>query len=151
MTGSSQFSSGGRTPPAAHHAFEEHTGELALRIEAPTLSMLFEEAGRALSEVMGRGEATNSPSDREERMTVTAPDREALLVEWLNELVYWAEVGHILPREFKMERLSEHDLEAVVRGAQVEWLGNPVKAATFHGLSIAEDPEGLRATIVLDV
>jgi SHS2 domain-containing protein len=39
----------------------------------------------------------------------------------------------------------------VVRGIRLERLRNPVKAATFHGLSIAESPEGFRATIVLDV
>ena len=37
----------------ARHTFEEHTGELALRMEAPTLRSLFEQAGKALSEAMG--------------------------------------------------------------------------------------------------
>jgi putative phosphoribosyl transferase len=136
---------------SARHTFEDHIGELALRIEAPTLPMLFEEAGRALSEAMGRGDTRSSPADHEEKVTVAAPDREALLVEWLNELVYRAEVSRVLPREFKIERLSERDLDAVVRGIRLERLRNPVKAATFHGLSIAESPEGFRATIVLDV
>ncbi len=136
---------------SARHTFEDHIGELALRIEAPTLPMLFEEAGRALSEAMGKGDTGGSPADHEERMTVAAPDREALLVEWLNELVYRAEVSRVLPREFRIERLSERDLAAVVRGVRLERLRNPVKAATFHGLSVAESPEGFRATIVLDV
>jgi putative phosphoribosyl transferase len=136
---------------SARHAFEDHIGELALRIEAPTLPVLFEEAGRALSKAMGRGDTRSSPTDHEEKMTVAAPDREALLVEWLNELVYRAEVSRVLPREFRIERLSERELDAVVRGVRVERLRNPVKAATFHGLSIVESPEGFRATIVLDV
>ncbi len=135
---------------SARHAFEDHIGELALRVEAPTLPMLFEEAGRALSEAMG-GDTGGSPVDHEEKMAVAAPDREALLVEWLNELVYRAEVSRVLPREFRIERLSERDLDAVVRGIRLERLRNPVKAATFHGLSIVESPEGFRATIVLDV
>ncbi len=100
---------------------------------------------------MGRGDTRSSPADHEEKVTVAAPDREALLVEWLNELVYRAEVSRVLPREFKIERLSERDLDAVVRGIRLERLRNPVKAATFHALSIAESPEGFRATIVLDV
>ena len=136
---------------SASHTFEDHIGELALRIEAPTLPMLFEEAGRALSEAMGQGDTSGSPADHEEEMTVAAPDREALLVEWLNELVYRAEVSRVFPREFRIERISERDLAAVVRGVRLERLRNPVKAATFHGLSVSESPEGFRATIVLDV
>ncbi len=144
------FPSSSTRTASARHTFEDHVGELAVRIEAPTLPRLFEEAGRALSEAMG-GDTGGSPADHEEKTTVAASDREALLVEWLNELVYRAEVSRVLPREFRIERLSEHDLDAVVRGVRVERLRNPVKAATFHGLSIAESPEGFRATIVLDV
>jgi len=137
-------------PGAAQYALEEHA-ELAIRIGAPTLAMLFREAGRALSEVMGRGGGSSLPVDYEEAATVTAPDREALLVGWLNELVYRAEVSHFLPKEFSIEQLSDQRLEAVVRGARVERFVNPVKAATFHGLSISGGSQGFRATIVLDV
>jgi putative phosphoribosyl transferase len=133
----------------ARHTFEEHTGELALRMEAPTLRSLFQQAGKALSEAMGG--ASRSLADKEVKVVVAAPDREALLVEWLNELVYRAEVDHMLPSEFRVERLSERELEAVVRGPRLEHLRNPVKAATYHGLSVVEGPEGWRATIVLDV
>jgi len=143
-------SSSSQAPDApARHTFEEHTGELALRMEAPTLRSLFEQAGKALSEAMG--EASRSADIEEVKVVVAAPDREALLVEWLNELVYRAEVHHMLPSEFRVERLSERELEAVVRGPRLEHLRNPVKAATYHGLSIVEGPAGWRATIVLDV
>jgi putative phosphoribosyl transferase len=141
--------SSSQAPDAARHTFGEHTGELALRLEAPTLRSLFEQAGKALSEAMG--EASRSADIEEVKVVVAAPDREALLVEWLNELVYRAEVHHMLPSEFRVERLSERELEAVVRGPRLEHLRNPVKAATYHGLSIVEGPEGWRATIVLDV
>jgi SHS2 domain-containing protein len=133
----------------ASHALEEHTGELALRIEAPTLPELFEEAGRALAESM---RAENGPGlEHEERVTATAADREALLVAWLNELVYRAEVNRVLPGGFRIERLSDQRLEAVVRGRRFERLRNPVKAATYHGLSITQGAHGLVATVVLDV
>jgi putative phosphoribosyl transferase len=141
--------SSSRASTVARHSVEEHTGELALRVEAPSPRSLFEQAGKALSETMS-GECY-SPEVEEVKLVVAATDREALLVAWLNEIVYRAEVDHMLPREFRVERLSEHQLEAVVRGPRLEQLRNPVKAATYHALSIAEGREGWTATFVLDV
>src|SRR6187402_2960722 len=91
------------SPPMPGFRYEEHTGELRIRLWARSLAELFEEAARALGEVMGGGakgederadepEADSSePSeaDREAerlsaepevaRVTLEAPDREALL------------------------------------------------------------------------
>jgi SHS2 domain-containing protein len=129
---------------------EEHTGELAFRLEAPTLPALFEEAGRALCEAM-RGRGMRAAAAREERIAVAAPDRGALLVEWLNELVFRAEAGQVLFTDFHVERLSERELVARAGGVRVRRLRNPVKAATMHRLAVAEGTGGFTATVVLDV
>ncbi len=135
----------------ARHVLEEHTGELAIRIEAPTLPTLFEEAARALAATMRPANGNRSGAEQEERVTLGATDREALLVAWLNEIVYRSEVSHLLLHAFRIERLSDEHLDAVVRGRRVEHLRNPVKAATYHGLSITESDAGLTARVVLDV
>ncbi len=136
--------------PSSRHVVEEHKGELALRIEAATLPGLFEEAARALSEAM-RGDADGAAAAWSRNLRVSSNDREALLVEWLNELVYQCEAEHVLVTEFHVDRLSDTELEARVRGVRVERLRNPVKAATFHRLSIAEGAGGFTAFVVLDV
>ncbi len=132
------------------HAFEEHLGELEIRIEAPSLPALFAEAGRALAEAM-HGSPLASPSGWSEDVVVTAVDREALLVEWLNELILRSEIAKVLFTEFEITRLSDRQLVAVIRGTRVERLRNPVKAATYHGLSIVERAGGVTATVILDV
>jgi SHS2 domain-containing protein len=137
-------------PSGARHVIEEHTGELAIRLEAPTLRELFEEAGRALSATM-RGRSVKNLPRAEVRIAVAAPDREALLVEWLNELVFRAESEHVLFTDFRVERLSDRELVATAGGRRVGRLRNPVKAATLHGLSVAEGAGGVGATVVLDV
>lgn len=138
------------TPSRVRHVVEEHVGELAFRLEAPTLTELFEEAGRALAGVMrGRGLRRAPPARLE--IAVQAPDREALLVEWLNELVYRAEVEHVLFTDFRVQLLSDRELVAIARGRRVGRLRNPVKAATLHSLSLAEVAGGVRAKVVLDV
>jgi SHS2 domain-containing protein len=138
-------------PEVAHasHILEEHTGELKLRIEAPTLPELFAEAGRALAEAMGA--PTSGEPLVEKVIEVDASDREALLVDWLNELVFLSEVEKVVFQQFRIELQSERRLVASSSGVKVERLRNPVKAATYHALSISERPDGFVATVVLDV
>jgi SHS2 domain-containing protein len=135
-------------PPA--HSFEEHPGELALRVEAPSLPALFAEAGRALAGVMS-GSPAAAPDACAEEVLLEAPDREALLVDWLNELVFRSEVSKALFSEFDIRELGDRRLAATIRGTRVERLRNPVKAATYHGLSVAAPGAGFTATILLDV
>lgn len=134
----------------ASHSFEEHRGELEIRIEAPSLPALFAEAGRALAEMM-QGTPLEPPTAWSDDVVVEAADREALLVEWLNELVFRSEVTKVLFTGLEITHLSDHQLVAAIRGTRVERLRNPVKAATYHGLSIVERPGGLTATVILDV
>lgn len=131
-------------------AFEEHTGELKLRVEAPTLAELFEEAGRALADLMA-GEAAAGVPEVTEHVVLTSPDREALLVDWLNELILRAEVHHVRFGEMRIERVTDRELSATAMGTPVDMLRNPVKAATFHELAVRASATGYEATVILDV
>ncbi len=133
------------------HVFEEHTADVRLRVEAPTLPELFVEAGRALAELVGPEEGARGPILEEETVYVRASDRDALLVDWLNELVYRSETTKRVYPELAIESFSQHELEARIRGFDAEDLRTPVKAATFHGLRITERPGGYTASVVLDV
>ena len=133
----------------ASHAFEQHTGEVKVRLEANQLSELFVEAARALCELLGSPTA-DAPSEWK-RVTVIARDRDALLVAWLNELVARTEIDHLLYREVAITDLTEQRLDATIRGVPFRETRTAVKAATFHGLQIALAPTGASATVVLDV
>ncbi len=134
----------------AEHSFEEHRGELEIRVDGPTLAAVFAEAGRALAELMD-ATSLEAPVGLSDEVVVTAPDREALLVDWLNEIVYRSEVERAIFTELEIAHLSDHQLVATIRGTRVAGLRNPVKAATYHGLSIAEKAGGLTAKVILDV
>jgi SHS2 domain-containing protein len=133
----------------ASHAFEQHTGEIKIRIDAEDLPALFVEAARALCELLGRP-ADEPPGDWR-RVTVRGRDREALLVAWLNELVARAEIDHLLCRDVAVDDLTATRLDARVRGVPFGETRTAVKAATLHGLRIATRPSGTSATIILDV
>ncbi|MBI3185869.1 MAG: archease [Myxococcales bacterium] len=131
------------------HSFEEHTGEVLVRLEAPSLEGLFAEAGRALAELLA-GEPP-VPKGQAERVQLEAPDRQTLLADFVNELIFLSETRKKVYSELEVERVEGGALSARVRGAEPDSLRTAVKAATFHRLEISEGPGGYSATLVLDV
>jgi len=77
-------------------------------------------------------------------------ERSALLVGWLDELVYLAETEDLVPEEAGRIELGKDGLRASVRCRR----GNPrhmVKAATYHRLAFGPSEAGFCARVVLDV
>jgi SHS2 domain-containing protein len=96
----------------------------------------------------------------EERgIQLSAPDRETLLVRWLNELTYLIQDTGFVPAGARI-RLEEtgragSSLIASLTGAPVlleeyGWQGE-IKSATFHGLDVSNGDEGWHARVILDV
>jgi len=125
----------------------EHTAEVQMEIEAATEEAVFTDALHALSELVA-DDAGGEQVRRE--VVVRGRERAALLVGWLEELVFLAETEDLVPEETERIEVSDHRLMATVRGHR----GRPrhlVKGATYHGLVFERSPGGFRATVVLDV
>lgn len=128
--------------------FLDHPGEVELVVDAAGEPEIYGEALHAFAELVEQ-DTGGRPGQRHIRLE--APDRVSLLVDWLNELVFRSEVTKVLFTELEITHLSDRQLVAAIRGTRVERLRNPVKAATYHGLSIVERAGGLTATVILDV
>ena len=130
-----------------------HTADLAWRLWGKDLPELFENAGRALSATLTDRRYLRDWVTRE--VSLTSIDREALLVDWLNHLLYLFDVDGFLGRDFRVESLTDDRLEARVTGESFDPARHPertaVKAATFHQLSIVPVKDGWEATVVLDL
>lgn len=130
----------------------EHTADVGIRGTGATPEEAFASVAEGLASLMGAW----FPGEGEERpVRVEAADREALLAAWVDELLYLHEAGDAVFGSFRVERVGEGELEAVVAvapraGRELEDVG--VKAATFHRLRVAEEPDGTwEARIYLDV
>jgi SHS2 domain-containing protein len=137
---------------AASHAFEDHTAEVLLRVHAPTLAELYAEAARGVAALLAEDPARVARGEPE-RVAVQAADSEALLVAWIDELVFRAEtLGRVYP-VVTVDRIDSGSLDATLRGGAPDTWRTAVKAATWHRLHVgtAEDGDGLVATVVLDV
>jgi SHS2 domain-containing protein len=117
------------------------------------LSELYENAAKALMATITDRRRLRIKESKE--ITVEASDREALLVAWLNHLLYLYDVEGFLGHDFEIIRLSPERLSARARGEMFDperHVGKTaVKAATYHRLEIARAEDGWRATVILDL
>lgn len=135
---------------APSHRIEGHTSEVRLVLQAPTLRELYGQAAAALAEVMCVG--TRPPAGAQSHnVQIEARDAAAVLVDWLDELIFQVEqTGLVFPAP-EIRSASAHRLHATLTGEEpVEWK-TPVKAATFHDLRVDESDDGYRAVVVVDV
>jgi SHS2 domain-containing protein len=144
-------SPGRLTEPAGKRArvyrWIEHTGELELEISAPSEEAVFAEALAAYRELVAR--APGSESARYD-IRLNAPDRAALLVEWLHELVFLAETEDFVPERVVALELDDAELRASVEGRR-DSPAHLVKSVTYHGLELRPDGDGWLGRVVLDV
>jgi SHS2 domain-containing protein len=130
-----------------------HTADLAWRLWGKDLPELFENAGGALSATLTDRRYLRRRATRTVRLT--AIDRESLLVDWLNHLLYLSDIDGFLGRDFRVELLTPESLAAAVTGESFDPARHPertgVKAATYHQLSIVPVKDGWEATVVLDL
>jgi SHS2 domain-containing protein len=96
-------------------------------------------------------DASGAPTAPEEHVELAAPDRELLLVDWLNELLYRSELHKCVYGDVRVERASDRRLAATLRGREPTWPRTQVKAATWHRVRVRDTPGGLDATVVIDV
>ena len=132
------------------HRFVDHTSEIGLQVRAASFGELLAEAARGLASLMLREVPAEAAGEARE-IEVSAHDRESLLVDWLNEILYVAETGLWIPLEIEVLEASDTRLRARARGVDVEVSPSMVKAATFHGLEVVETAEGVSAEVILDV
>jgi len=127
-----------------------HTADVAFRIHGSDFRTFLIHAARGVTQLMGTA-GHGADGSIEKRVELTAFDRESLLVDWLSEILYWAETEQILFQEFNILKLTDSQLTAVFRGRRQSQLNSVPKAVTYHNLEIVQTPDGLHATIVLDV
>ena len=130
----------------------DHTGEVGVSATGRDLREAFAQAARGMFSIIVELEDVEEIEEWE--VQVEAPDIEALLVAWLNELIYRFETHGTLFRRFRVLELNETNLRATCSGEQA----NPqkhrfktdIKAATYYMLKV-EPGEPSRVQVILDI
>jgi SHS2 domain-containing protein len=127
----------------------EHTADWAIRVCGATLPELFVNAAAGMFSLVADLSSVEPTVER--IIKVKGVDAEALLVKWLNELLYHTEMNGEVFCDFYVEAFGPTHLWAIAKAGRGLKLKKQIKAATFHNLQIIPIDNGYEATVVFDV
>ena len=130
----------------------DHTADIGIVAYGASLKDAFANAAFALFSLMTDLNDVNEVVCLEAK--VNADNREDLLVEWLNELIYLFEVENVLLRRFDITELTDTTLRAECYGERIDpqrhIVVRGVKAATYHMLRI-DEADGYKVRVLFDI
>lgn len=132
--------------------FIDHTADVGVLASGDTLADVFAQAALGMMSFMTDLESIREREVRE--VVVSAPDREALLVAWLNELVYLFGVEGLLFRRFEVLEVGDTHLRAQCHGERLDptrhRVTTEIKSATYHMLEVKKN-DSWHARVILDI
>jgi SHS2 domain-containing protein len=137
--------------PEGGHEVLEHTADVGIRAWGKSVEAVFEHAAWGLAEILGA--TANGANGEQHIVTASGADRDALLVDFLNELILLHETREAAFAGIEIVELSDTGLRAIARTVPLtdEPAGTGVKAATYHRLALLESERGYEAQVYLDV
>jgi SHS2 domain-containing protein len=144
----------------------DHTADIAVEARAETLSGVFAAVADGLTAAMC--DDVPSADDAEETVTFTveAESREALLFDYLDQLIYERDVREVLPvdNEAVVSAVDDVDsgvdadtsrawrVEGRARGVALDRVdAREIKAVTYSEMRLEEEADGWEAYVVFDV
>lgn len=136
----------------ANYETFDHEADIGVRGFGSSLEEAFSNAAIALYSVMVNIERV----EQQEKgiISVSAPDRELLLVEWLNALLSLSDIQRMVFSRFEVN-ITGTNLTGIAWGEKLDKkrheLGVEVKGATYHLLSVKNEGGKYTAQCVVDV
>ena len=131
---------------------KEHTADVAVESTGQTIEAVFSHLADGLAATMCD---EWSQSGEIYTLEVTAENREALLFDYLDELIYLRDIESVLPVDNSVVITESDDtyvLEGQFRGVPLESItAREVKAVTYADMELSQTPTGWRAYVVFDV
>ena len=139
----------------------DHTADVAVEAHADTLSGVFAAVADGLTAAMCDDLPPHSDADDPVTVTVEAESREALLFDYLDQLIYERDVRNVLPASHGARVSSGSDAASVegrwrvdgtARGIPLDRVdAREVKAVTYSEMRLEPADEGWEAYVVFDV
>jgi SHS2 domain-containing protein len=134
------------------YELRDHTADVAVEATGATLSAVFGAVADGLAATM-----CDRVPDRGERfqLTVRAESREALLFDYLDQLIYERDVRNVLPVDNEAAVGRDADdwtVTASARGVPLELVdAREIKAVTYSEMDLSRTDDGWHAYVVFDV
>jgi len=131
----------------------DHTADIGLHVYGQTLPELFINAAAGMESLLVAPTQVEARVSR--TVSVDGHDLVALLISWLNELIFLFDTEYLLCNQFVITDFTGTHLQATVSGepyaSQRHDLSSAIKAATWHEASVEPGTEGYKARIIFDI
>lgn len=128
----------------------EHTADVGVRASAPSVEEVFEQITFGLLDIVG---ALRPGVGSAVEVTVEGRDLGAVLVGWLEEVLYLQDAKDNVVTRLEVTEVSEEAARGTVwvRGRQAALEGTAVKAVTYHQLAVKRGRKGWTAQVFFDI
>lgn len=128
-----------------------HTADTGVEATADSLGALVAELATGMFSLVATPDPTTATVEIE--CTVSAPSAEDLVVDTLSEVLWRAEAADVVPARFEVtiDGLTASVSARATPVRDVDALGPPIKAVTYHRLAVEPRDDGWYGRIYLDV
>ncbi len=125
----------------------ENTADAALHVWGRTLPEMFQQAALGIYE-LAEAQADDFPTT-DRSIHLKADDLEALLVNFLSEIVFFLNEGVLF--QVDTLKIDQYQLEGKLTGKPILRMQREIKAVTFHQMHIVHTEDLFQTDIVLDI
>ncbi len=138
------------------YEFLEHTADVKIRAYGKTLGEAFKNTAIATTAVMT--DIKQVKETEEKKIRITANDRESLLYDFLQEMLYLLDTEGYLAKSVKRIKIQEtktgYELTATLIGDHAQRgydVHTYIKAVTYNEMEINENEKGVTIQLVHDI
>ncbi len=129
-----------------------HVSETGIRAYGKNIEESFENAAKAMFSIIT--EPGKVDPDQEVIINISAKNNSELLVDWLNELLFYFDSKGLLFSEFDLH-IKDGKLVGIASGETFEPTKHPlktqIKATTYYNLEVEEENSQSRVQVYFDV
>lgn len=137
----------------ANYRLIDHTADFGLEIRGRDAAALFEEAAKALFDLLAA--PVNVKGDSSHSIHVTGDDWPDLMINWLRELLYMFNGDGRILCDVSILSIGKKSLKANITSEtyapQHHEIRNEIKAVTYHQIDVGPHDKGWRARVIFDV
>lgn len=127
----------------------EHTADFKIRVFGKDKKALFENAMVGMFE---GGEYEKEGKEIKRKIEISSFDLSSLLVDFLSEVLYLAEVKQEVYFKVDFKKFSEKEIKGTLVGKGLKSIRVQIKGVTYHDLDVHQREDGTwAATILFDI
>ncbi|RLD16862.1 MAG: hypothetical protein DRI36_05055 [Caldiserica bacterium] len=128
----------------------KHTADIGLRVTGNSIEEIFSEAAKGVVNVAIEGKVEGE--EEIHSFEFNGDTKEDLLVEWLNEVIYFLYEKGLVFKNLKKIIFEDKNVMIEAEFLKPENINYSieVKSATYHNLKIEEKGNGFEATVIFD-